>query len=274
MRRSLEDYLSLTQAALMAELHRRFRDRIEMYSPRDYLLVAGDAPVLLVAHLDTVHPEPVREICRSADGEILMSPQGIGGDDRCGVYALCEIDERAPKKPWLLFTCDEETGGAGATAFADDWYLRPEKERMAWKFLAEIDRKGRGEAVFYDCCNAEFEAYVAGKGFRTEYGSFSDISILGPELGTAAVNLSAGYYNAHTQHEYICRSHLEETIQRALTMVADAAEEDTPYYEYEEDAYAYDDWECIDWGDYGAEDPGLADDEWGSDRSGRRVLYY
>ena len=39
-----------------------------------------------------------------------MSPQGIGGDDRCGVFALQSIYAAAKKKPWLLFTCDEETG--------------------------------------------------------------------------------------------------------------------------------------------------------------------
>lgn len=235
MRRVLEDYLPLTQTELMAKLRAHYRDRAASCVPKEYLLVAGDAPTLLVAHLDTVHAEPVREICRSEDGNLLMSPQGIGGDDRCGVYALCEIDGRAPKKPWLLFTCDEETGGSGALAFADDWFFRLEKGRPNWKFLVEIDRKGRGEAVFYDCRNAAFEAYVTGKGFRKQYGSFSDISILGPGLGVAAVNVSAGYYNAHTQHEYINRAHLEETIEKVLEMVADAAGENAPYYEYEED---------------------------------------
>ena len=235
MRRVLEDYLPLTQKGLMAKLYAYYRDRVASCAPKEYLLVAGDAPILLVAHLDTVHAETVREICRSEDGNLLMSPQGIGGDDRCGVYALCEIDGRAPKKPWLLFTCDEETGGNGALAFADDWFFRPEEVRPNWKFLVEIDRKGRGEAVFYGCCNEAFEVYVTNKGFRKQYGSFSDISILGPELGVAAVNVSAGYYNAHTQHEYINRAHLEETIGKVLEMVADAAREDVPYYEYEED---------------------------------------
>ena len=72
---------------------------------------------MLVAHLDTVHEESVRDICTTADGNILMSPQGIGGDDRCGVFALVKIYKSAQLKPWLLFMCDEEVGGIGAKAF-------------------------------------------------------------------------------------------------------------------------------------------------------------
>ena len=71
---------------------------------------------MLVAHLDTVHSQRVHDICKSDDGNILMSPQGIGGDDRCGVFALCNIFQSAQIKPWLLFCCNEEVGGVGARA--------------------------------------------------------------------------------------------------------------------------------------------------------------
>ena len=48
-----------------------------------FILVPGEAPVLLVAHLDTVHRQQVKTICWS--NKIWMSPQGIGGDDRCEI---------------------------------------------------------------------------------------------------------------------------------------------------------------------------------------------
>ena len=50
----------------------------------------------------------------------------------------------------------------------------------------------------------------------------------------AAVNLSSGYYNAHTQHEYINRKHLNATVKKVLEIVADAAQPDFPKYEYVE----------------------------------------
>ena len=67
----IEDYLSLTQKGLMGKLYAYYRDRVASCAPKEYLLVAGDAPILLVAHLDTVHAEVAREICRSEDGNLL-----------------------------------------------------------------------------------------------------------------------------------------------------------------------------------------------------------
>lgn len=230
----LEEYLKPTQKELFAKLVAMYRGRTVVCKSK-YILVRGEAPVMLLAHLDTVHKEPVKHICRTENGNILMSPQGIGGDDRCGVYALTAVYEQSQVKPWLLFTCDEEIGGVGAEAFcAKHKAGKTPKELDEMKLLIEIDRKGRNDAVFYDCDNPEFEKYITGKGFETEWGSFSDISYVAPELGVAAVNLSSGYYSAHTQHEYINRKHLNATVKKVLEIVAEAALPGFPKYEYVE----------------------------------------
>ncbi|MBR1419562.1 MAG: hypothetical protein IJ575_00670 [Selenomonadaceae bacterium] len=188
---------------------------------------------MLVAHLDTVHEKPVRDICVSADGNILMSPQGIGGDDRCGVFALVQIYNLSELKPWLLFTCDEEIGDIGAEYFCIAHKERKLPEAIGkLKFIMEIDRRGNNDAVFYDCDNHDFETYICSKGFKTARGSFSDISLLAPELGVAAVNLSSGYYSAHTLHEYIDRSQLDATIQKVIDIISDVDELDR--FEYVE----------------------------------------
>ena len=203
--RTLEDFLRPTQEGLFRQLKKRFGEKA-VFQNGGFLLVPGEAPALLVAHLDTVHKKPVQVICRSEQGNILMSPQGIGGDDRCGVYGICKVYEAAEKKPWLLFTCDEETGGQGAEMFCRAYTAGTlPKELDSLKMIIELDRKGRNDAVYYGCDNPAFEEYVKGKGFVTECGTFSDISILAPVLGVAAVNLSCGYHNAHTLHEYINR---------------------------------------------------------------------
>ena len=196
---------------------------------------------MLVAHLDTVHAEPVKFICRSADGNIWMSPQGIGGDDRCGVYALATVYEMTDKKPYLLFTCDEEIGGLGAQIFCEcHKEKRLPAELDTLKFIVEIDRRGSHDAVYYDCFNPDFEDYIEGKGFTFAHGSFSDISYIAPELNAAAVNLSSGYHNAHTRHEYINRAELENTIEKVCEMVNDAALPNFPRYEYVSELW-YDD---------------------------------
>ena len=113
---SLEDFLYPTQKKLFKRLCKKFKGKT-LISKGNFILVRGAAPVMLVAHLDTVHEEPVKDICLSADKNILISPQGIGGDDRCGVFALCKIYRLSKIKPWLLFTCEEEVGGIGAKYF-------------------------------------------------------------------------------------------------------------------------------------------------------------
>lgn len=228
----LEDFLKPTQKELFSRLCRTFKGST-VVSKGEFILVKGEAPVMLLAHLDTVHKEPVNQICKTQNGNILMSPQGIGGDDRCGVYALVTAYRIAEQKPWLLFTCDEEIGGRGAEAFvlAHQTGQLP-KELDDLKMLVEIDRKGRTDAVYYDCENEEFEEYITSKGFETEWGSFSDISVVAPELGVAAVNLSSGYYNAHTLHEYINRKHLNATVKKVVEMIADSCKPDFPKYEY------------------------------------------
>lgn len=230
---TLNQILMSTQAGLFSMLAVHYPKAVVCQG--QYILVPGDLPILLVAHLDTVHKTPVKHICQSEDGLILMSPEGIGGDDRCGVYALVTLYDSAPKegKPWLLFTCDEETGAHGAYQFSEDFFdglLPPDIARL--KLLIELDRKGERDAVYYECENPDLENYITSKGFETAWGSFSDISVLAPDLGIAAVNLSVGYYNAHTQHEYINLKHLEATIARVKGILHDVADSSFSRYAY------------------------------------------
>ena len=237
--KNLEDFVKPTQKELFNLLRKKYRGKA-LVRKDSYILVHGEAPIMLLAHLDTVHEKPVKHICKSPDGNILMSLQGIGGDDRCGVYALVRAYEAALVKPWLLFTCDEEVGGLGAETFAAEYSKgKMPKDLAALKLLVEIDRKGSKDAVYYNCDNPEFEAYITSKGFVTAFGSFSDISVVAPELGVAAVNLSSGYYNAHTLHEYINRKQINAVIQAVIGIIADAAKPDFPRYEYIERVWKF-----------------------------------
>ena len=236
--RRLEEFLKPTQKSLFKRLRVIFKREQGIVSNDMFILVEGEVPIMLLAHLDTVHRKPVKEICTSEDGNILMSPQGIGGDDRCGVYAIVTAYEKSLKKPWLLFTCDEEIGGVGASNFCEAYDEGKLPEKLSeLKMLVEIDRKGSDDAVYYDCDNSDFEAYITSKGFQTAVGSFSDISLVAPKLGVAAVNLSSAYYNPHQLHEYINRKELENVTQKVIEIVADVAQKDFPKYKYVERIY-------------------------------------
>ena len=241
---TLEGCILPTQEELFAALLEKYGDRA-IACRGQFILVPGEAPILLLAHLDTVHQERVREIIREEDR--LSSPQGIGGDDRCGVYAITKVYDMAAVKPWLLYTCNEEIGCVGAHYFASLYDCAAFPKRImnglaGIKCLIEIDRKGSNDAVYYDCDNPAFEDYITSRGFVTNWGSCSDISYIAPALGRAAVNLSSGYYNAHRLYEYIIPSQVENTVRRVQEIVADSVSQDFPVYVYQDWAYEYQDW--------------------------------
>lgn len=190
---------------------------------KDFLYAEGDAPYMLVAHLDTVHQKSPSIICYSDDRNYIMSPYGIGGDDRCGVYIILSLLNRLPFKPYLLFTMGEEKGGLGARAYID--YMCEQEDIPELKYIVEYDRKGNKDCVFYQCDNKDFTEFVEGFGFKTAHGSFTDISVIAPEFGVAAVNLSSGYYNPHTQHEVVCVSDMENVIDASLKMLCTECEQ-------------------------------------------------
>ena len=180
-------------------------------SRKGFLYAPGEIPVLLVAHLDTVHYEPPDIICYSKDGRYMMSPQGIGGDDRAGVYMILQILRQV--NCHVLFCEDEESGGHGAKVFTQSGI------KMDVNYIVELDRKGDNDAVYYGCDNWTFREFIHGFGFQEAVGSFSDISILAPHLKTAAVNLSTGYYNAHRNHELIDTQVMTSNVERIIEMV-------------------------------------------------------
>lgn len=194
--------------ALEAEL---ITSEYTVQKQKGFLYAEGSTPVLLVAHLDTVHRALPETICYSADGAVMMSPQGIGGDDRAGVYMILRIIQDLHCH--VLFCEDEEPGGHGARAFTKSGIV-PDVN-----YIVELDRVGNNDAVFYQCRNWQFEQYINGFGFQTAFGSFSDISILAPHLNLAAVNLSTGYYHAHQPGEYVRLDEIEDLISRVAKLL-------------------------------------------------------
>lgn len=207
---------------LLSELtHMGYRTKTK----KGFLYGKGSLPVMLVAHMDTVHKVPVKTICYSKDRKTIMSPEGIGGDDRTGVYMILQIIRKY--RCHVLFCEDEEIGGVGAQKFAES-NIKPEIN-----YIVELDRRGSNDAVFYDCDNPEFTKFVTGFGFKEEMGSFSDISIIAPELKVAAVNISAGYYCEHSQHEYVDLQVIDKNIKLVGKMVSSLSEK----FEYIEAVY-------------------------------------
>lgn len=196
-----------------------------------FVYAQGKMPVLLVAHLDTVHQTLPYVIHYDTDKDSMSSPYGIGGDDRCGVYMVLEIVKRFNCS--VLFCEDEEIGGIGAEKFIETDLAK----ELKFNYIIEFDRKGSNDAVFYECDNPEFTEFITKEFYKEAYGTFSDISVLAPYLGCAAVNLSCGYYNAHTKDEYVVLSEMANSINAACKILERTTKDDK--FEYIESVRSY-----------------------------------
>lgn len=218
-----------------------------------FVFAKGSFPVLLVAHLDTVHKETPKTFVYSVDGDVISSPQGIGGDDRNGVFSVLEVSKRYNCS--VLFCEEEESGGIGAKKFVSTELA----DGLKFNYIIEFDRKGSNDAVFYDCDNPDFTDFITKDFFKEDWGSFSDISTLAPYLGCAAVNLSCGYYKAHTTDEYVVVSEMINSINAACDILARTTDEDKFEYieaEYDNGGYRGGRWDAWydSYGDYGIEE--------------------
>lgn len=200
-----------------------------------FLYHKGTVPVLLTAHMDTVHHELVKDFVEEYDDKenihIITSPQGIGGDDRCGIYMILQIMKEFDVS--ILFCEDEEIGRVGAEKFLKTEYAN---DLLDLKYMIELDRANYDDAVFYDCDNPDFTDWIIDNtGYKEDFGSYSDISSLAPFAKVAAVNLSCGYYKAHTTSEYVIVEEMLYTIEvvkRLLTI-------DCEQFEYIEKKHSY-----------------------------------
>lgn len=202
-----------------------------------FVYAQGEFPVLLVAHMDTVHSRLPNTIVYGKDKDVISSPNGIGGDDRCGIYMVLEVVKRFNCS--VLFCEDEEIGCIGAEKFTEFVSAMitaksdgKESEAISlfadidFNYIIEFDRKGNKDAVFYDCDNPKFTEFICKDFYKESWGSCSDISVLAPYFGVAAVNLSCGYYKAHTEDEYVVFSEMERSIEEACKILERTTEED------------------------------------------------
>jgi hypothetical protein len=229
---------------LVEELQEKFTE--VHYDNKNYIYAIGTIPVMLLAHLDTVHKSLPSYIFYDEDTESIYAREGIGGDDRAGVAAILDILDRG-YRPSILFCTGEESGCVGAKVAAK------EIPTPNVNILLELDRKGYKNYVTYSCNNTEMNAWVETFGFKKEFGSFSDISSIAPKWEIGAVNLGIGYYSQHSSSESLCLPEWRETIEVVLDMLDNPPEQKYEYkafsvggykgtsYHYGYDDYYYED---------------------------------
>lgn len=210
------------KAYLASELKKYYRNVI---SNDGFLFVKGTDKVCLTAHMDTTNSvdygkrQLVKDVYEFVENDkhVVFSPQGIGGDDRCGVYMILKILETTDYRPYIIFCEDEEIGCVGSRKFSKSKFINDLKEM---KFVIQLDRHGSNDAVFYDDINDEFHDWVEEvTGYKEAIGSCSDISEICPACGISGVNLSCGYYNEHHDYETVKLEEMERTYEAAVKLI-------------------------------------------------------
>jgi hypothetical protein len=153
---------------------------------------------MLCAHMDHVGKTPIKEIYRS--GNYIIGDKNIGADDKNGIWIILKLLQKFPNTSFI-FSTSEERGGDVV-----DILTKHEKELESIKYCLVFDRKNGSDIIGTknEYCTEEFEKDVLeiGKmfGYKSATGVFSDCDILSHYI--SCVNLSCGYYNAHTDKEF------------------------------------------------------------------------
>ena len=184
------------------------------------LIIKGESETYpcLAAHMDQVqqqHSDDFRVV--EIDGDVLgwsskcHEQQGLGADDKNGIFICLELLRRFPVMK-VVFFVQEETDGHGSEnvdlAFFKDC-----------RFVIEPDRKGSSDLITSMCCGSvcsdKFVQAIGYKdyGYKFDVGTFTDVAnLVERQVGISCLNLSCGYYCAHTDHEITVLSHLENCL--------------------------------------------------------------
>jgi len=166
----------------------------------------------IVSHIDTVHniiPDQDYVVLNSNTEFFAINLKsrgatGIGGDDKCGIYTCLDnfIREDYIK---VAFFVEEEVGCGGSQDCDMDFFKDV-------SFVFQADRKGY-EDVAVSIMGTEMfddEFYIKALGVFDEYkrdvcdGGMTDVMQLAHNgLDVAMANFSCGYYNPHTDREYV-----------------------------------------------------------------------
>jgi putative aminopeptidase FrvX len=179
----------------------------------------GSGPVILLsAHMDTVWVEPGRTVI--CDGDIWRSSEGpLGADDRAGIAIILDVLVRLSNLPFqgklkLAFTREEEIGCVGSGCLDEDWLDGTD-------LAIVVDRRGSRDIVTHnrslDFCGPQVAAFFAGIGRRCGMPDWSPVrggvsdAVTYALCGIPSVNLSAGYWNEHTEEEFVDVRSCEDT---------------------------------------------------------------
>jgi putative aminopeptidase FrvX len=181
----------------------------------------GEYYPCVVAHTDTVHHIDTinirEEYLPNSKGEKSFSlkayndeglPTGIGGDDKCGVFACLQLLEEFDVIKAAFFV-SEEVGcigskSADANFFSNVGYAIQFDAPFNWmvtEYSMGVKLFDKSDDFFKKCDEVLNESFEG----RQKYGShpYTDVYALRSKFDFSCINISIGYYDYHTPEEYV-----------------------------------------------------------------------
>jgi hypothetical protein len=212
--------------------------------------VEGDPLVMLNAHTDTVQRDADKDVADFVEyvwtnDAYTGNGKMLGGDDKCGIALALTLAVHTELPMKIIFTVEEEIGGHGAHAVTKN-------DLRGVSFFFTVDRMHGTDLISTycgrPCAPKEFVTEfiriakdATGVTFKDTGGSFADTYTLSAMV--PGVNLSAGYYNAHTDKDFVLVDELYDVMMSVKAAIEHRQELDAaikrapadwqrPKYEY------------------------------------------
>ena len=202
----------------------------------------------VVAHTDTVHNIDTINIVEVVlpNEQGTLSPAlkaynddnketGIGGDDKCGVFACLELLKELPNLK-VAFFVSEETGCHGSRNSDPEFFKNV-------GYAIQFDAPGNSmvseycmgtklfdrESEFFEKCDQVLTESFNG---RNDYQShpYTDVYALKKLYDFSCINFAIGYYKYHTRQEYVVVEDVYSGIESGKKMIESLG---CNYYKYD-----------------------------------------
>lgn len=200
---------------------------IEQDAFGNLLITKGESDTYpcLAAHIDQVQHNHSKDFSVVTNGEAVFGfsaksreQQGLGADDKNGIY-ICLECLRSFDVLKCAFFVGEEVGCKGSSAVDLTFF-------SDCRFIIEPDRRGSSDLITSmfcgDVCSNEFVKAIGADafGYKEERGSITDVGELVERgVGISCLNLSCGYYEAHTDMEFTILSELENCYRCVCNII-------------------------------------------------------
>ena len=211
--------------------------KVETDAVGNFYITKGEAESYpcIVAHLDQVQRLHSKDFTAIETGEIIFGyssrnkrQEGLGADDKNGIWIALKCLEKYDTLK-LAFFVGEEVGCVGSGKAVMDFFNDS-------RFVIQPDRRGYqdiiNEIAWTSLCSPGFLKAAGYKkfGYKETRGMMTDVQELKERgLQVSCINLSCGYYEPHTDHEFT----VKKDLMNCLSLVEHIIENCTEPYPHQ-----------------------------------------